>query len=1399
MRKIFQLLCLLTGFLTVKTANATHFAAADIYYEHVQGLEYKVHLVLYRDCKATGTATLGPQENIDISSVSCGYNSNLTVLHDGLIDTLSSLCENVSNWCKDVNSIYPAYERRHYEANVVLPQACTDYIFTWSVCCRNNAINNLTTPGGQSLCVQAGLNNVARPINSSPLLTSPPIPYVCVNQLNQYLNGPLDPDLDSLIFTNIQPKGAGTCGVIGYAGGNSLINPLPVTPLGAAGYVVDVTTGTVTYTPTTQGVYVLAFQATDYDKNTGAQVGWSQRDVQLNVLNCNAPPPTIVNLATNPIANLCPGVVQSSTTPVVLNVCPGTQVCFDASATSNTVSNLILTYANNAASCPGSTYTSNPLAGGNPVVGNFTWTPTGADIGDHTLIISFVDSTCSGSQPIVLKSYLVVLIKVLQGVDAGPDLVTCANADSVQLNGTGPYTVTQWNWVDLNGNPAQGLSSNSIPNPMAFPGSTTTYILNTNAQTACKNSDTVLVTILPGINVSAGPDAMICANDSTQLNPSISQAQTNPTITWTPNLDLSNNTILQPWASPLVDVTYTLTFVDDNGCKYTDEVLVDVNGARPVVNAISSETFICPNYPFQLFSNAASMPCGLSFFNCTGPIQTKTIGTGLVQQTQYSPYFTSPSWLDNAYKIQMVFTADELQQQGIRAGNINSVGWNVISKGSDTMRNVRISMGCTNLTQFDANVGFAGGLSLVLDTTKYYSSLGWNTHNLENKYFWDGVSNLIVEVCYGYTGFMNSADVIQSTTLMSNQTLFQAGTNPTGCALSGIGGLLSQVRPNTRFRVCETGDFNYTWTPGGSLDNANGRDPLSSGISTTTDFTVTVVSPSNPNCVATDVVQVQVDNSNMVDAISTPMVICEPGLVTLSATPAGPLPVYECGEENVNCISPIVQYAIGAGLTSSTALTPFCNSGAGGRTQMLFTPADLAVMGLTKGKIHSIAFDVFNKTSVGGHNMSIKMGCTPLTQFPAGSNFLPETMLKTVYTNSNYATVPGLNTFNLPTPFVWDGVSSLLVEVCFFNGANNVIGSGDAVNYEIVPNVQFLSQTSNIAGCEILSTPTIQSLIRPNIVLNVCDIPVKTWPYKWEPGTFVFDSTAGVTTAYINQTTTFTVTTKGGNKCNVSDDVTVILSVHDLYVTPKDTFVCEGDSFTGFAFGSGNAPSSSYVWYDKFGGSVGLSCTNCNTPIITPPSTAYDMYYCVRTDSYGCSDTDYIHISIWPKPIVNILNGDSIKIKYQQEVNLIATGAHVYNWTPVWGTSNPNTYHTVVSPAEPTMYYVIGLNEQGCRNMDSIYVDVDYHDNLFVPNAFSPNGDGKNDVFRIANLTFQNVQEFRVLNRWGQEVFNATDNKGWDGRFKGKPQDPATFYYLIRVADPDGKVRTFKGDVILIR
>ena len=120
---------------------------------------------------------------------------------------------------------------------------------------------------------------------------------------------------------------------------------------------------------------------------------------------------------------------------------------------------------------------------------------------------------------------------------------------------------------------------------------------------------------------------------------------------------------------------------------------------------------------------------------------------------------------------------------------------------------------------------------------------------------------------------------------------------------------------------------------------------------------------------------------------------------------------------------------------------------------------------------------------------------------------------------------------------------------------------------------------------------------------------------------------------------------------------------------------------------------------------------------------------------------------------------------------MLANGGYIYSWSPVSSLNNPNIVNPIATPTEATQYTVVGIGNDGCQNFDTLNVKIDYRDNLFVPSAFTPNNDGNNDLFRIKNFSFQKIFEFSVFNRWGQEIFMATDNRGWDGTWKGVPQD----------------------------
>jgi gliding motility-associated-like protein len=140
-------------------------------------------------------------------------------------------------------------------------------------------------------------------------------------------------------------------------------------------------------------------------------------------------------------------------------------------------------------------------------------------------------------------------------------------------------------------------------------------------------------------------------------------------------------------------------------------------------------------------------------------------------------------------------------------------------------------------------------------------------------------------------------------------------------------------------------------------------------------------------------------------------------------------------------------------------------------------------------------------------------------------------------------------------------------------------------------------------------------------------------------------------------------------------------------------------------------------------------------------------------------------------------------------------------WTPNDGSLTDNNINNpVATPTEKTIYTVYGIDSAGCRDTASITIDVDYNDHEFIPTGFTPNGDGRNDVFGPMGLKYQKLIEFMVFNRWGQMVFSAnSDRQMWDGTFNGQPLDAGVYFYTITVNRANGEKVSYKGDVTLIR
>jgi gliding motility-associated-like protein len=187
---------------------------------------------------------------------------------------------------------------------------------------------------------------------------------------------------------------------------------------------------------------------------------------------------------------------------------------------------------------------------------------------------------------------------------------------------------------------------------------------------------------------------------------------------------------------------------------------------------------------------------------------------------------------------------------------------------------------------------------------------------------------------------------------------------------------------------------------------------------------------------------------------------------------------------------------------------------------------------------------------------------------------------------------------------------------------------------------------------------------------------------------------------------------------------------------------------------------------------------------------------------YGCPVTDTIRIfSVLGKVLANVTPSTTITLGSSIQLN--ADSEVYYWWKPNDGSlNNPNINDPIATPTESTLYTVYGYDVNGC--LDSAYVDilVDSSMDEGLPEAFTPNGDGLNDFFKPIGQKFQRLVDFRIYNRWGQQVFYSNNfNQGWDGTFNGVPQEMGVYFYSITVARPggDGTNIVYKGEVTLIR
>lgn len=158
-------------------------------------------------------------------------------------------------------------------------------------------------------------------------------------------------------------------------------------------------------------------------------------------------------------------------------------------------------------------------------------------------------------------------------------------------------------------------------------------------------------------------------------------------------------------------------------------------------------------------------------------------------------------------------------------------------------------------------------------------------------------------------------------------------------------------------------------------------------------------------------------------------------------------------------------------------------------------------------------------------------------------------------------------------------------------------------------------------------------------------------------------------------------------------------------------------------------------------------------------------------------------------------------IKVGQSVQLNVTGPPgIYEWSPSLWLDDEHRKDPVAMPLEDIQYKVTVTNGEGCKSEDSVRINVIQYDDIYVPNAFTPNNDGKNDIIRPFYPGYIFLKEFSVYNRWGQRIYSTSQRSaGWDGRIGSLLQNNGVYVWILKAEDKDGNSIEKKGSFVLIR
>ncbi|PZP51108.1 MAG: hypothetical protein DI598_04010 [Pseudopedobacter saltans] len=387
------------------------------------------------------------------------------------------------------------------------------------------------------------------------------------------------------------------------------------------------------------------------------------------------------------------------------------------------------------------------------------------------------------------------------------------------------------------------------------------------------------------------------------------------------------------------------------------------------------------------------------------------------------------------------------------------------------------------------------------------------------------------------------------------------------------------------------------------------------------------------------------------------------------------------------------------------------------------------------------------------------------------------------------------------------------------NTTSNVVSYlwrfGDNIANQTTPNTEVKYQESGIYtislkvsdnnGCSGTTSKSVSATVLPNVIENtseeickgqtvtlVSSISDQNTQYRWTPTLQLSNSNQRTTIATMEETTNFHLSVEKENGCQYDADV--LITVPDaakFAMTPTDSTVCNGKGVTLLAVGG-----DSYEWQDNEGNILGK---DASLDVVPSKSETYK----VDISNTKCGERASLSstINVFPETSLSIAVSNTIDCANPSAQLYVKDGRNV-----VWETNEtltPNGNNAVIKPTKTTTYSAKIEDKYGCPYEVSYTQVVAFDPSsslFFIPSAFTPNGDGKNDIFIIISNVAMNKFSLRIFNRYGQLVFNSQNQEhGWNGRYKNELQPTGTYIYeVVGNSSFCGEYHK-KGTIVLIR